>query len=284
MLSPRRMQRESDRRRPAHDSAHLHVSGRALYADDIPLPADALHAAFGMSSIAHGHVNRLDLGPVLKMPGVTAVCVAEDIPGENNYGSAVHDDPIFAAGTGAACRSAAVCGGRDSYQRGAARPRAARRWNTQRCRPSSTSAPRWRRKAMCCPAAAWCGAVPGRRWRRLRTGSAVPSASAVRIISTWKGQIAAAIPQEDGGMLVHSSTQHPSEVQQIIAHALGVAAHLVTVQCRRMGGGFGGKETQPALIAAAAAVMARATGRPVKLRLDRDTDMEMTGKRHDFHQ
>jgi len=83
-------------------------------------------------------------------------------------------------------------------------------------------------------------------------------------------------------MLVHSSTQHPSEVQQIIAHALGVPASLVTVQCRRMGGGFGGKETQPALIAAAAAVMARATGRPVKLRLDRDTDMEMTGKRHDF--
>jgi xanthine dehydrogenase large subunit len=83
-------------------------------------------------------------------------------------------------------------------------------------------------------------------------------------------------------MLVHSSTQHPSEVQQIIAHALGVAANMVTVQCRRMGGGFGGKETQPALIAAAAAVMARGTGRPVKLRLDRDADMEMTGKRHDF--
>src|SRR5580698_3699662 len=83
-------------------------------------------------------------------------------------------------------------------------------------------------------------------------------------------------------MLMHSSTQHPTEVQQIIAHALGVPANRVTVQCRRMGGGFGGKETQPALIAAAAAIMARATGRPVKVRLDRDTDMEMTGKRHDF--
>jgi xanthine dehydrogenase large subunit len=81
---------------------------------------------------------------------------------------------------------------------------------------------------------------------------------------------------------VHSSTQHPSEVQQIIAHALAVPANMVTVQCRRMGGGFGGKETQPALIAAAAAVMARGTGRPVKLRLDRDVDMQMTGKRHDF--
>ena len=97
-----------------------------------------------------------------------------------------------------------------------------------------------------------------------------------------EGQIAIAVPQEDGAMLVHSSTQHPSEVQQIVAHALGKQANQVTVQCRRMGGGFGGKETQPALIAAAAAVLAHKTGRPVKLRLDRDTDMIMTGKRHDF--
>jgi xanthine dehydrogenase large subunit len=97
-----------------------------------------------------------------------------------------------------------------------------------------------------------------------------------------EGQIAVAIPQEDGAMLIHSSTQHPSEVQQIVAHALAKKSHDVTVQCRRMGGGFGGKETQPALIAAAAAVMAARTRRPVKLRLDRDADMVMTGKRHDF--
>ena len=97
-----------------------------------------------------------------------------------------------------------------------------------------------------------------------------------------EGQIAIAIPMEDGAMLVHSSTQHPSEVQQLVAHALARPANAITVQCRRMGGGFGGKETQPALIAAAAAVMAHKTGRPVKLRLDRDADMLMTGKRHDF--
>src|SRR6185369_13634941 len=97
-----------------------------------------------------------------------------------------------------------------------------------------------------------------------------------------EGQIALALPQEDGGMLVHSSTQHPAEVQSIVAHALGVSAHAVAVQCRRMGGGFGGKESQAALIAAAAAVIARKTGRPTKLRLDRDADMIITGKRHDF--
>ena len=79
-----------------HESAHLHVSGRALYADDIPLPANTLHAAFGMSSIAHGRVRSLDLAAVLEFPGVVAVALAADVPGENNYGSAVHDDPIFA--------------------------------------------------------------------------------------------------------------------------------------------------------------------------------------------
>src|SRR5215467_1307890 len=83
-------------------------------------------------------------------------------------------------------------------------------------------------------------------------------------------------------MLIYSSTQHPTEVQHIVAHALAARAHSVTVQCRRMGGGFGGKESQPALIAAAAAVLARKSERPVKLRLDRDADMIMTGKRHDF--
>jgi xanthine dehydrogenase large subunit len=97
-----------------------------------------------------------------------------------------------------------------------------------------------------------------------------------------EGQVAFAIPQEDGTMLIHSSTQHPAEVQHIVAHALGTHYHAITVQCRRMGGGFGGKESQAALIAAAAAVLARKTGRPVKLRLDRDADMIITGKRHDF--
>src|SRR6266566_2040372 len=78
-----------------HDSAHLHVTGKALYCDDIPLPATALHAAFGISSIAHGHIRELDLAPVIATPGVVAVTLPADIPGENNYGGAVHDDPIF---------------------------------------------------------------------------------------------------------------------------------------------------------------------------------------------
>jgi xanthine dehydrogenase large subunit len=97
-----------------------------------------------------------------------------------------------------------------------------------------------------------------------------------------EGHIAVALPQEDGGMLVHSSTQHPTEVQAVVAHALRLSVNRIVVSCRRMGGGFGGKESQAALIAAAAAVLARKTQRPVKLRMDRDADMLMTGKRHDF--
>jgi hypothetical protein len=98
-----------------------------------------------------------------------------------------------------------------------------------------------------------------------------------------EGQIAYAIPQENDGMLVQCSTQHPSEMQHVVAHALGLHSHHVVVECRRMGGGFGGKESQSALWAAAAAVSARLTGRPVKLRADRDDDMLVTGKRHCFH-
>src|ERR1700753_2664269 len=83
---------------PRHESAHLHVSGRALYTDDIPLPRNALHAAFGLSTIAHGRIRSMDLASVQAFPGVVAIATAADVPGENNYGSAVHDDPIFAPG------------------------------------------------------------------------------------------------------------------------------------------------------------------------------------------
>jgi xanthine dehydrogenase large subunit len=266
---------------PPHDSAHLHVSGRACYADDIPLPANALHAAFGMSSIAHGRVIKLDLAPVKAAPGVIAVFAASDIPGENNYGSAVHDDPIFAPGLVQHVGQPLFAVVADSYQRAR---RAARLAQVDyEALPAILDI----RAAV----AAGSHVLPSNGLVRGRPQEALAQ-SPHRLSGSLsvggqdhfylEGQIAVAIPQDDGGLLVHSSTQHPSEVQQIIAHALGVPANLVTVQCRRMGGGFGGKETQPALIAAAAAVMARATGRPVKLRLDRDVDMEMTGKRHDF--
>ncbi len=266
---------------PPHDSAHLHVSGRARYVDDIPLPPDTLHGAFGLSSVAHGRVTRLDLAPVKAASGVIAVFTAGDVPGENNYGAAVHDDPIFAPGLVQHVGQPLFGVAAASYQQAR---RAARLAQVQyEALPAILDI----RAAL----AAASQVLPTSRLLRGRPQEVLAQAPH-RLSGSLsvggqdhfylEGQIAAAIPQDDGGMLVHSSTQHPSEVQQIIARALGLSASGVTVQCRRMGGGFGGKEPQPALIAAAAAVMARGTGRPVKLRLDRDTDMEMTGKRHDF--
>jgi xanthine dehydrogenase large subunit len=264
-----------------HESAHLHVSGRALYTDDIPLPADTLHAAFGLSTIAHGRVRSLDLAPVLAVPGVVAVATAADVPGENNYGSAVHDDPIFAPGLVEYAGAPLFAVAADSY---ITARKAARRADI---RYEPLPAILDIRAALAVHATV----LPTQRLARGRPREMLERAPH-RLQDTvhiggqdhfyLEGQIAVAIPQEDGAMLVHSSTQHPSEVQQIVAHALAKHSNQVTVQCRRMGGGFGGKETQPALIAAAAAVLAHKTGRPVKLRLDRDTDMLMTGKRHDF--
>ncbi len=264
-----------------HDSAHMHVTGEALYCDDIPLPATTLHAAFGISTVSHARVRAMDLTPVLESPGVVAVALPSDIPGENNYGGAVHDDPILSDGLVQYAGQPLFAVAATSYT--AAR-RAARRANVAYDElPAILDI----RAAL----AAESYVLPSRQLVR-GTPETVLESAAHRLQGTaliggqdhfyLEGQIAIAIPQEDGGMLIHSSTQHPTEVQHIVAHALGVGVHSVTVQCRRMGGGFGGKESQPALIAAAAAVLARKTRRPVKLRLDRDVDMIVTGKRHDF--
>src|SRR3984885_15192964 len=266
---------------PRHESAHLHVSGQALYADDISLPADALHAAFGISSIAHGRIRALDLAPVLSMPGVTSVAGAQDIPGENHYGSGPHGDPSFSHGL---VQSAA-----QPLFAVAARTHTAARKAARGARVDYEVLPAILdiRSALAAqsyvlPSERLVRGTPdeilGRAPRRLRGSVTIGGQDHFYL----EGQIAIAVPQEDGAMLIHSSTQHPSEVQQLVAHALARPVHGITVQCRRMGGGFGGKETQPALIAAAAAVLAHKTGRAVKLRLDRDVDMLMTGKRHDF--
>jgi xanthine dehydrogenase large subunit len=264
-----------------HDSAHLHVTGQALYCDDIPLPANTLHAAFGVSAIAHGRIRELDLGPVLATPGVVTIALPGDIPGENNYGGAVHDDPIFTDTTVHYAGQPIFAVAATSY---AAARKAAR---SARIAYDEFPAILDIRSAL----AAESYVLPSRRLVRGTPHMALVSAPR-RLQGTvtiggqdhfyLEGQIAIAIPQEDGAILIHSSTQHPTEVQHVVAHALDLRAHSVTVHCRRMGGGFGGKESQPALIAAAAAILARKTGRPVKLRLDRDIDMIMTGKRHDF--
>ncbi|MGI9301351.1 MAG: molybdopterin cofactor-binding domain-containing protein, partial [Gammaproteobacteria bacterium] len=264
-----------------HDSAHLHVSGAAVYTDDIPEPRDMLHAAIGMSSRAHARLTRLDLTPVLAMPGVLAVMTAEDVPGKNNFGPVVADDPVFASDeVQYAGQSIFAVAARTVEQARRAARRAIVEYQDLDSILDADTAVK-----------AESFVLPTHTIKRGDSKEAL--AKAPRRLKGritlggqdqfyLEGHIALAVPKEDGDMLVYSSTQHPGEVQHLVAEAVGRQSKDVVVECRRMGGAFGGKESQPALIACVAALLAQKTGRPVKLRLDRDDDMIMTGKRHDF--
>jgi len=265
----------------AHESAPLHVAGRAHYTDDLPLPAGTLHMAFGQSTVAHGRIRRLNLAPVQAAQDVLAVLQAGDVPGENNYGGVLKDDPIFAG-------DEVQCVGQPIFGVLARSYLAARRAALlAQVEYEELPAILGIREAV----AQGSFVFPSVRLERGAVDAALASAPCTLAGSFsmggqehfyLEGNVAVAVPQDDGSMLIHSSTQNTTEVQHVVAHALGVSINRVTVQCRRMGGGFGGKESQPALMAAAAAIGAHRTGRPVKLRLDRDADMTMTGKRHDF--
>jgi xanthine dehydrogenase large subunit len=264
-----------------HDSAHLHVRGAAAYTDDLPEPRDLLHVAVGMSSKAHARLRDIDLDDVVAADGVVDVCLAEDIPGVNNCGPIVHDEQILASGEAEFVGQAifAVAANTVDQARKAAKlaridyeeleaildiPLAVARKSF--VLPSETIARGDSDKAI--------KAAPHRARRRLMLGG--------QDQFYLEGHVAMAIPQEDNGLLVYSSTQHPDEVQHLVAEATGLAAKDVVCICRRMGGAFGGKESQAATIACIAALMTVKTGRSCKLRLDRDDDMIMTGKRHDF--
>jgi xanthine dehydrogenase large subunit len=270
-----------------HESAHLHVAGAAPYTDDLPELAGTLHAALGLSPIAHGVIERLDLDRVRAQPGVHAVLSARDIPGENDCGALVHDDPILAGGVGDRLRYlgqpvfAVVAATREAARRAAALAK-------EVIRASPVPAVLTLQQAH----AAQQYVVPPMHLSRGDAQGAI-AAAPLRLQVAFdiggqeqfylEGQIAYAWPTEDGGMQVWCSTQHPSEMQHAVARALGRPVHAVQVQCRRMGGGFGGKESQSALFACIAAVAAARLQRPVKLRLDRDDDFMVTGRRHGFH-
>lgn len=264
-----------------HESAHLHVAGEATYVDDIREARGTLHAAFGLAARAHARIRSIDLAAVRAAPGVVAVLCADDIPGENNVGPILRDDPILAAGTVEYVGQPVflVVAGTVGAARRAAR---LARIDYEDLLAVLTIEEALARRSFVLPtvtlargdAAAALAAAPHRRRGRLRIGGQEQF--------YLEGQIAYAVPQEDGGMLVYNSTQHPGAAQHQVARALGVPANRVTVECRRMGGGFGGKETQGDLPACAAAIAARRLGRPVKLRYDRDDDITITGKRHDF--
>ncbi|USX19819.1 xanthine dehydrogenase molybdopterin binding subunit [Oxalobacteraceae bacterium OTU3REALA1] len=264
-----------------HESAELHVLGQATYTDDIPELQGTLHAALGLSSKAHARITAIDLAPVRASAGVMAVYTAGDIVGTNDCGPIIHDDPIF-------CVEEVMYVGQpifvvvaDTHDNAR---RAARRAVIDYDELPAIFTPQEAK-------AAQSYVLPPMQLKRGEFQTAFDKAPRVVKGQLFvggqeqfylEGQIAYAIPREDNGMLVQCSTQHPSEMQHVVAHALGVHSHKVQVECRRMGGGFGGKESQSALWAAAAGIAAAKLRRPVKLRADRDDDMLVTGKRHCF--
>ncbi|EEE37831.1 xanthine dehydrogenase, molybdopterin binding subunit [Rhodobacteraceae bacterium KLH11] len=265
-----------------HDAAPLHVSGTARYVDDIPTPKGTLHLAFGLSPIAKGTITSIDLSAVRAAKGVVMVMTAEDLPFANDVSPSIHDEPLLSDGTvhyvgqpvflviatsHLAARKAARLGQVDYAEE----------------TPILTV-----EEAL----AADSRFEDGPRIYAKGDADAAIAASTHVIEDSFEiggqehfyleGQAALAVPNEGGDMLVHSSTQHPTEIQHKVADALGVPMHAIRVETRRMGGGFGGKESQGNALAVACAVAARATGKACKMRYDRDDDMIITGKRHAF--
>jgi xanthine dehydrogenase large subunit len=270
-----------------HESAHLHVAGEAAYIDDLPELTGTLHAALGLSPIAHGRITAMALDKIRALPGVVAVLSAADIPGPNDCGSIVHDDPILSDGEVRYVGQpvfAVIAQTRDAARRAAARAKEV--LTIEALPPVITPQDAHAKGRYVLP--------PMHLARNTNPGGARAAIDAAphRLKDTLEvggqeqfyleGQISYAIPLEDGCMRVHCSTQHPSEMQHLVAHALKLHAHDVQVECRRMGGGFGGKESQSGLFACVAAVAARQLNRPVKLRVDRDDDFMITGRRHCF--
>ncbi len=280
-----------------HESAPLHVAGEATYIDDIPELAGTLHCALGLSPIASGRLTGMRLDVIRAMPGVVAVLSAADIPGTNDCGSIVHDDPILCAiephDDGASWGEIRYLGqpvfAVIAETRGAARRAAARAKEvlTIDASPPVLTPQDAHAKGLYVLA-------PLHLVRSTREGGAQAAiANAPHRLRAQldvggqeqfylEGQISYAIPKEGGAMHVYCSTQHPSEMQHLIAHSLHLHANEVHVECRRMGGGFGGKESQSAIFACVASVAASRLQRPVKLRLDRDDDFLITGRRHCF--
>ncbi|WP_229256871.1 xanthine dehydrogenase molybdopterin binding subunit [Duganella lactea] len=265
-----------------HESAELHVLGQATYTDDIPELQGTLHAALGLSSKAHARITAMDLAPVRAAPGVVAVYTAADIAGTNDCGPIIHDDPILAVEEVMYVGQPifiVVADTHDNARRAARKAVVAYEELPAIFTPQEAKA-------------AGAYVLPPMQLKRGDYQAAFEAAPRVVKGQLFvggqeqfylEGQIAYAIPKEDNGLLVQCSTQHPSEMQHVVAHAIGVHSHKVQVECRRMGGGFGGKESQSALWAASAGIAASMLRRPVKLRADRDDDMLVTGKRHCFY-
>jgi len=266
-----------------HDSGPKHVTGTAEYIDDMAEPLGTMHAYLGLSTKPHAEVLGMDFTDVLNTPGVIGVLTNADVPGALDISSAhVHDEPLFADGVVHFWGQpifAVIAETRDQARRAAQLAKVDYRdlsfftdvRSAQAAGGKEVTKPLKLERG---DVEAGMASAP----RRLKGAITIGGQDHFYL----EGQIALAIPGEDEDVIVHSSTQHPSEVQLIVANALGIRQNAVTVNVRRMGGGFGGKETQGNLFAVVAALAAKKWNRACKLRPDRDDDMSATGKRHDF--
>jgi len=266
-----------------HDSAIKQVMGRAEYTDDIPEPVGTLHAYLGCSQVAHGAIKAMDLRAVLAVKGVIGVLTAEDVPGVNDV-SAVHagDEPVFPEKTVEFYGQplfAVIAESRDIARRAAERakvdidvlPHVLGPMEAIEAGYPDVTAPLTLERGDV-------GEGFAKAANRITGQMAIGGQDHMYL----EGHISFAMPGEDDDVVIYASTQHPTEAQMIVAQVLGVSANSVVVNVRRMGGGFGGKESQMNLFAAVAAMAAKKWNRPVKIRPDRDQDMSSTGKRHDF--
>jgi xanthine dehydrogenase large subunit len=264
-----------------HESARAQVAGGATYIDDIPEVRGTLHAAPILSTVARGRLLGVDTGEALKMDGVQGVVLARDIPGDPILPTFVHDEPIFARDKVEFVGQVIGVVVADTVMQAR---RAARKVKLEiEALPAIIDV----REAV----KAQSFVLPPVTVRRGQPEQGMARAPH-RLSGSLEvggqehfyleGQVGYALPLEQDNWWIYSSTQHPGEVQHWVAHALGLDSSAVKVECRRMGGGFGGKETQAGHIAVWAALAARKFRKPVKLRLDRDDDFMVTGKRHPF--
>ena len=264
-----------------HESAIKHVSGKAYYTDDIPEPPGTLFGAIGWSKKAHAIIKKINLDEVIKSEGVVAVVTADDIPGRNDVGPVYDGDPIFP--------KKAEYFGQPLYAVCATTTELARKAvlkskiSYKTLKPIITIKEALKKKSF----------VLKEKIIKKGEASEVIENSTHRLKGNFttgsqehfalEGQAAFVIPQEDNDFKVFSKTQHPSETQQIIAKMLNQKSNTITVETRRLGGSFGGTETQSFIFAAICTLLAKKTKRAVKLRVDRDDDIIITGKRHDFY-
>ncbi len=265
----------------AHDSAARHVAGTAAYIDDILEPEGCLHLAPGLSAIARGRIRSMDLGAVEAAPGVVQVLTAKDIPGVNDCSPSIGGDPILADKEILFHGQVMFAVVARSRKEALHAVKLAKIEFDEKKPLVSVEQGLKAKKIVLDPYT----------FTRGNAQKAI-GASAHRVEGSLsiggqehfylEGQISLAVPGEGGDVKIHCSTQHPTEVQHLVARMLGLPDAAVTCECRRMGGGFGGKESQAAQWACLAALATRLTGKPSKMRLDRDADMIATGKRHDF--